>query len=130
GLVVAAEEIGVVLQWIPVRGHGDELTQVGLADVQYKVVGQVVGHAQPLARILKHPHAGGDNGAGHLHGGGVLVWHRATGRVDVEVGAAPPRLVRVPHHQGAQNVGPADDFVGHDTHARLQPVVEAAQLVE
>jgi hypothetical protein len=33
GLVVAAEEIGVVLQWIPVRGHGDELTQVGLPTI-------------------------------------------------------------------------------------------------
>ena len=82
GLVVAAEEVGVVLQRGPVRGHGDELAQVGLADVEHIVVGQVVGHAQPPARVLEHPHAGGDDRDGHLHGGGVLVRHQAARLLD------------------------------------------------
>ena len=47
GLVVAAEEIGVVLQRGPVGGYGDELAQVGLADLQHLLVRQVVGHAHP-----------------------------------------------------------------------------------
>ena len=93
-------------------------------------MGQVVGHADTPARVLDHPHAGCDDGDGHLHGGGVLMGHQTAGLLDVEVRAAPPRLIRVPHDEGAQDVGSADDLVGHDADARLQVVVAAAQLVE
>src|SRR5208337_3845056 len=85
---------------------------------------------KPTPRVLDHPQAGGDNRDGHLHGGGVLVRHQASRFLDIEVGAAPPRLVGVPHHQGAQNIGSAGDFVGHDADVRLQPVVVTSQLVE
>ncbi len=129
-LVVSAEGVGVVLQRVPIRGHGNELAQVGLADAQHIFMRQVVRHAQPPARVLDHPHAGGDNGDGHLHRGGVLVRHQAARLFDFEIGSAPPRLVRVPHHQRAQNIVSAGDFVGHDADARLQPVVVATQFVE
>src|SRR5215467_6252729 len=130
GLVVTTEEVGVVLQRVPVRGSGDELPQIRLANVEHIVVGQVIWHAEPPAWVLKHPHAGSNDGYGHLHGGGVVMRHKPTGLLDVEAGTAPPRLIWVAHHQNTQNVSPADNFVGHNTDTRLQPVVAAAQLVE
>ena len=80
--VEAVEHVGVVLQRRPVRGDGNELAQVGLADVQDVVVRQVVGHAHAPRRILDHPHARGDDGDRHLHRGGVLVRHQAARLLD------------------------------------------------
>ena len=130
GPVEAVEHIGVVLQRVPVRRKREELAQVGLADLQNVIVGQVVGHADPPARVLEHPHTGGDDGDGHLHRGGILMRHQPPGLVDVEIRAAPPRLIRVSHDERAQDVGSADDLVGHDPDAGLQVVVAAAQLVQ
>ncbi len=44
-LVVALEEVGIVLEGSPVRSHRLEFAQVGLAEVQHILVGQVVGYA-------------------------------------------------------------------------------------
>src|SRR5215469_5176495 len=82
-LVKSAEGVDVVLQRSPVRGHRYELTQVGLADAQHVVMGEIVGHAESTARMLDHPQASSDHGYGHLHGGGVLVRNQAARFLDV-----------------------------------------------
>src|ERR1700733_15882760 len=74
-LVISAEGVGVMLQWSPIRRHGDEGAQVGFTDAQYILVGQIVGHAQAPPWILDHPHAGGDHRDGYLHRSRVLVRH-------------------------------------------------------
>ena len=91
---------------------------------------QIVRHAHAPARVVEHPHAGGHDRNGDLHGRGVLMRHQAAGFLDRQVRPAPPRLIRVPHDEGAQDVGAARDFVGHDADARLQSVVETAKLVK
>src|SRR5262249_31914921 len=44
--------------------------------------------------------------------------------------AGPPRLIRVAHHQRAEDVGATCYLVGHDADARLEVVVAPTELVE
>lgn len=39
GLVVAVEDVGVVLEWVPVGGDGNKPAQVGLTDLQHVIMG-------------------------------------------------------------------------------------------
>src|ERR1700681_1832005 len=108
--VEAVEDVGIALQRIPVRRDRDELSQVRLADLEDVAVGQVIRDAEAPTRVLDHPPAGGDDRDGHLHGGGVLMGDQTTGLLDIEVRAAPPRIIRMPHDEGAKDVGYADNL--------------------
>src|SRR5262245_55203623 len=84
-LVIAAEEVRVMLERSPVRGNGDKVAEVRFADAEDKVVRQVVGNADAAARVVEHPQAGGDHGNGDLHGGGVLMRHEPPRLGDAQV---------------------------------------------
>src|ERR1700733_13362724 len=91
-LVISAERVDVVLQWGPIRSYGNELAQVGFADIQHIVMRQIVRHGETAAWIFDHPHASGNHRNGNLHGRSVLVRDQAARLLDIEIGSAPPRL--------------------------------------
>jgi len=100
-LVVAFENIGVMLQRRPVIRLGNPRAEIRLGDLQNVFVWQFVRHHDALVRIFNHPHHGADHGDRHLHRRRILMRHEPAGFLDAQVTANPPGIITVTHQQRA-----------------------------